>query len=94
MQPVTKPLPRCADCGLPYGCDGWIDAVVPDRVWAIISPTGGPGGLLCLNCLARRCRLWGLSNVPVVLASGPLNAGLALTDTAAIEGLAEYEERS
>jgi hypothetical protein len=92
VQPVTKPLPRCADCGLPYGCDGWIDAVVPDRVWAVIGPCEGGGGLLCVNCTARRLHMWGLSNVPVVLASGPFNADLSLVDVSQVEGLRAYED--
>ncbi len=30
----------CYDCGLEYGIDGWIEAIVPDYVWNLIRPEG------------------------------------------------------
>ena len=62
----------CHDCGLIYGSDGWIDAVVPDEIWKIINPSDDiGGGTLCINCMARRCVEAGLYEVPVKLTSGP-----------------------
>ena len=73
--PPGEPLPEtdepavacCSDCGLAYGCDGWIEAVVPRYLWHKISPTGGDGGLLCITCMARRAKRFGLTDVPVFL---------------------------
>lgn len=56
----------CYDCRLSYSSDGWIEAVVPNDVWAIIAPTDHGGGVLCINCISRRCTEAGLWNVPVV----------------------------
>lgn len=45
----------CYDCGLAYGDLGWIEAVIPDRVWNAIRPDGCGEhcGLLCITCIAR-----------------------------------------
>jgi len=55
----------CHDCGLDYGSDGWIEAVVPDAVWNAIRPRGrGEGcGILCITCMARRISERGLHDV-------------------------------
>ncbi len=50
----------CHDCGLAYGDDGWIEAVIPRDVWVTISPDGAGNGLLCITCMARRLRRAGL----------------------------------
>ena len=60
----------CEDCGLPYGEPGWIEAIVPDEVWWIITPADPDnkrGGILCITCIARRCEEAGLEDVPVLL---------------------------
>ena len=46
----------CYDCGLQYGSIGWIEAIIPDKVWDMIRPEGsGKGcGILCINCISRR----------------------------------------
>ncbi len=44
----------CDDCGLEYDSDAWIEAIIPDKVWCDISPTGDEGGILCISCIARR----------------------------------------
>jgi hypothetical protein len=62
----------CADCGLPYGDPGWVDAVIPDDAWREISPTGDLGGVLCITCMARRLTVAG-RHVPVHIDSGPLS---------------------
>lgn len=62
----------CIDCGRKYGDEhGFPDLVVPDGVWAKISPTGHEGGLLCPSCMCRRAWDAGLSNVPAEFRSGP-----------------------
>lgn len=49
-------LVRCHDCGRPYGDQfGFPDLVLPNDVWAQISPTGDEGGMLCPSCIVRRC---------------------------------------
>jgi len=57
----------CYDCGLPYGSDGWIEAVIPDKVWNVISPTGDQGGILCITCIAKRIVQCKFETVPVWL---------------------------
>ena len=43
---------RCEDCRRPYGDEyGFPDLVVPNDVWAKVSPTEDEGGLLCPSCL-------------------------------------------
>ena len=72
-QPDLKlyPLAACADCGLRYDDPGWADVVVSDVVWAMISPTGDEGGLLCFTCMNRRLSASRESNVPFQITSGP-----------------------
>lgn len=67
----------CYDCGLEYGSIGWMDALVADDVWHQITPTGRPdgSGILCINCIARRCAELGLRDVPVQIVSGALVCG-------------------
>jgi len=65
----------CYDCGLEYGGIGWIEAIVPDKVWDSISPAGNQGGILCINCISRRLARRGLTDVPVWLCgTEPLRA--------------------
>lgn len=45
---------NCYSCGKSYGSPCWIECVVPDDVWAQISPTGDEGGILCVQCIANR----------------------------------------
>ena len=61
----------CHDCGLAYGEAGWIDAIVPNDVWAKINPNDH---LLCITCICRRCTKVGIEDVPVMLTSGALDA--------------------
>lgn len=61
-------LTCCYDCGFVYGAPGWIEAVVPNDVWELISPNENQGaGILCINCISVRCSEAGLKNVPVKL---------------------------
>ena len=67
----------CHDCGLEYGSDGWIEAIIPDEVWWVIAPDPEykRGGILCITCIARRCKEAGLEDVPVLLCgTEPLRA--------------------
>ena len=59
----------CYDCGLAYGDTGWIEAIVPDKIWARIRPEGSSlvGGILCITCIARRLKRLGFDAVPVWL---------------------------
>lgn len=68
----------CYDCNLPYGDPGFADLIVPNDVWAKISPTGHEGGLLCPTCIVRRATKAGLQNVRAIFRSGPfsLNEGV------------------
>lgn len=77
---------HCQDCGLAREDPGWIVARVPDDVWQQIRPRSG---LLCINCIARRCAAVGLKDVPVQLEGGPLRAIHAST---AEWFLGEYRE--
>lgn len=65
--PKKDPL-GCNDCGLPYGSSAWIEALVPCDVWAKITPApkeNPMGGILCISCIAKRCRELGLQDVSV-----------------------------
>jgi len=67
----------CYDCGLEYGSVGWIEAIIPDKVWDMIRPEGsGKGcGILCINCISRRLARKGLKKIPVWLCgTEPLEA--------------------
>jgi hypothetical protein len=65
----------CHDCGLHYAGDHWVEAVVPHEVWsAHLSPTGNQGGILCINCMAKRAVDKCLSHIPVKLTAGPFCA--------------------
>ena len=61
----------CYDCGLPYGRQGWIEAIIPDKIWNKISPVDEgvepQVGLLCVTCIARRLKVLGMKDVPVWL---------------------------
>jgi len=60
-------MAKCYDCGLDYTDLGWIEAVIPDKVWNDISPTGNEGGILCITCISRRLVKRGYKNIPVFL---------------------------
>lgn len=68
-------MAHCYDCKLEYGSSGWLDCIVSDDIWIRISPTGDEGGILCINCIAKRCDSLGLLDVPVAIQSGALVAG-------------------
>jgi hypothetical protein len=62
----------CLDCGRHYGNEyGFPDLVLPNDVWAKISPTGDEGGMLCPSCICKRLVDRGLEDVPAVFRSGP-----------------------
>ena len=68
---------HCNDCGLIYGSDGWIEAVIPDKIWNKIKPTkcANDCGILCISCIARRLKILGYKDVPVfLLGTEPLKA--------------------
>ncbi len=52
----------CYDCGLEYSDDGWIEAIIPDKIWNKIKPDGCEDGcgLLCITCIARRLNKLGM----------------------------------
>lgn len=65
----------CIDCGRKYGDEyGFPDLLVPNDVWAKISPTEHEGGLLCPSCMCRRAFDAGLTDVPARFVSGPFCA--------------------
>lgn len=65
----------CYDCGLAYGEFGWIEAIIPDKVWNEISPTNDEGGILCISCISKRLAEKGYKDIPVWLCgTEPLKA--------------------
>jgi hypothetical protein len=73
----------CNDCGLEYGAPGWIEAIVPDDIWKIITPNKKHwrGGILCITCISKRCEEHRLENVPILLCgTEPLRAVLSRND--------------
>ncbi len=72
----------CVDCGRHYGNEyGFPDLVLPNEVWAAISPRGDEGGMLCPSCICKRLADRGFEDVPAVFRSGPCCV-LAHHDTA------------
>ena len=63
-------MAECYDCKLDYTSPAWVDVVVPDGYWRLISPTRDEGGLLCFSCMNARFLRLGLINVPYLIASG------------------------
>ena len=61
---------QCFDCGFEYGSPGWVDAVIPDDDWIAIGMKRCEG-LLCFNCIMKRCEGRGVK-ASVVLMSGPI----------------------
>jgi len=61
----------CHDCDRPYGDQyGFPDLVLPDDIWAKISPTGDEGGMLCPSCIVARCEQQGIK-CQAIWRSGP-----------------------
>lgn len=61
----------CADCGRRYGEEyGFPDLIVPDAIWALISPSGDECGLLCPSCMCRRAHEGGI-RCRATFKSGP-----------------------
>ena len=71
---MQTPIGECYDCGRKYGGLGWVDAIIPDEIWAIISPSiteDKENGLLCFCCIAKRLEQNHLTDISVKLTSGP-----------------------
>jgi hypothetical protein len=67
----------CFDCRLTYGAPGWIEGVIPDKVWNRIRPEGAAegAGLLCICCISKRLAAIGAHSIPVWLCgTEPLQA--------------------
>jgi len=47
----------CYDCGMEYGENGWIEAIIPDKVWNAIRPEGcsEDGGIMCVLYIKKTC---------------------------------------
>ena len=65
-------FPKCGGCNRPYSDPGFMDLIVPDDVWAHISPTGDEGGLLCPGCIISAI-IDADQTGEVVFRSGPLS---------------------
>jgi hypothetical protein len=68
---------KCADCGMLYGGYGWIEAIIPDKIWDRIRPEGKDKGcgILCVGCISKRLEIRGFTNIPVWLCgTEPLTA--------------------
>ena len=61
----TMAIVTCYDCCIEYGGPGWIEAIIPNKVWEKISPSENMGGILCVNCISRRLAEKGYENVPM-----------------------------
>lgn len=68
---MSTEVPSCHDCNLSTADPGWVETIVPDVVWNQIRPGHGHGGgMLCFSCIARRCRIRGLVDVPYWFVGG------------------------
>ena len=64
--------PRCTDCARLYGDEyGFPDLVLPNDIWAKISPTRDENGLLCPSCICKRLHDQGIQ-CSARFRSGPL----------------------
>ncbi len=63
----------CIGCGFSYDDPAWIEAVVSDKVFEkiTVSPYQG-AGILCIQCIARRCVEAELEDVRVIITAGVL----------------------
>ncbi len=69
IKAFQNPL-RCFDCGTLYGVPEWIETHVPHDIWERIQPTNhenAGAGILCIQCMAKRCVEIGLEDVPIKL---------------------------
>lgn len=69
MNNKSKPEAACFDCGIPYGEETWVEAIIPDKIWNDIRPDGSAEncGLLCISCMTGRLTRSGYIGVPVWL---------------------------
>ena len=66
-------MAKCHDCSLDYQDPGWIEAIIPDRIWNDISPPKDQSGTLCITCISKRLVKGGYKRVPVwLLGTEPL----------------------
>ena len=57
--PPLSPFPNgsCEDCGRAYGDNNWLDVIIPDEQWSLITGRSGSdreGGILCVGCIVKR----------------------------------------
>ena len=86
LGPQSRKAGDCYDCGEPY----WMDAAVPNDVWARISPTGDEGGILCLRCIDRRCAALGIKTTARIYFPGEAVQGESYEDEPGL--VAAWEE--
>lgn len=65
----------CWDCGRSWEAPGWVDAWIPDDLWAQIAPLPAGGGHLCIHCITAALVRRGARDVPVALWAEPYNRG-------------------
>lgn len=68
---TVGPPAQCYDCARPYSDSGFQDLVLPNDVWARISPSGDENGLLCPSCIVGRLHDAGIT-CRAEWRSGPL----------------------
>ena len=47
----------CEDCGYPYGSHDWLDVIIPNEQWSLITgrySSDKEGGILCAGCIVKR----------------------------------------
>ena len=88
-------MASCYDCGLDYDSAGWIEAIIPDKVWNMIRPDGcgEGGGILCITCIARRLEIMEIGRVPVWLCGTELLRPLPGDPSDFIELLRNWEPK-
>lgn len=77
---LTIPLTSgCWDCGRSWREPGWVDAWIPDDLWAQIAPIGANGtdgsGHLCIHCITAALTDLGAQDVPIELWAAPFLRG-------------------
>lgn len=73
----------CWDCGRAWETPGWVDAWIPNDLWAQIAPIPRNGtdrsGHLCIHCITAALTRIGATDVPVEIWAGPYEKPSTLT---------------
>lgn len=89
-------MSKCHECGMPYGGDNWIEAVIPDKTWNRIKPAGCDEGcgILCITCISMKLKNlgYGYGSVPVWLCGTEALSAQAGDPSKTLETLRSWDK--